>query len=221
MFSLLGKKNKAGFNNILWEAGVSFLCLFGQQGRRWCWVGRRGWAGPEAETVKPRGRRRGGWEGNTRCLIEELVSQQLMGCFCRELQGNLSWVGFLVEMSIAGDGAGWSEACGELSPSENAPKRAGVSLIYGDMVFHADTVMVNEGGLSCFLLKSGRLEDSWKNRWCFLEDCSQHPQRFIIQMQIVETFSLPVSSGSLCHEATISQSVNGAKHQWCNQCRED
>lgn len=47
-------------------------------------------AGPEAEMVKPRGRRRGGCGGNTRCLIEELVNQQLMGCFCRELQGNLS-----------------------------------------------------------------------------------------------------------------------------------
>lgn len=34
MFSLLGKKNKTGFNNVLWEAGVGFLCLFGQQGRR-------------------------------------------------------------------------------------------------------------------------------------------------------------------------------------------
>lgn len=34
MFSLLGKKNKTGFNNILQEAGVCFLWLLGQQGRR-------------------------------------------------------------------------------------------------------------------------------------------------------------------------------------------
>lgn len=61
---------------------------------------------------------------------------------------------------LLGDGAGRSEACGEQSRSENAAKRAGIILICGDMVFHAATVMVNEAGLSCFLLKSGRLEDS-------------------------------------------------------------
>lgn len=61
---------------------------------------------------------------------------------------------------LLSDGAGRSEACGEQSPSENAPKRAGIILIYGDMVFHAATVMVNEVGLSCFLLRSGRLVDS-------------------------------------------------------------
>lgn len=58
------------------------------------------------------------------------------------------------------DGAGRSEARGEQSPSENAPKRAGVILIHGDMVCYAATVMVNEVGLSCFLLQSGRLADS-------------------------------------------------------------
>lgn len=33
-------------------------------------------------------------------------------------------------------------------------------LIYGGMVFHATVVTVNEAGLSCFLLRSGRLEGS-------------------------------------------------------------
>lgn len=44
MFSLLGKKNKTGFNNILWEAGVSFLCLFldSRAGGDGGWA-RRGW----------------------------------------------------------------------------------------------------------------------------------------------------------------------------------
>lgn len=59
---------------------------------------------------------------------------------------------------LLSEGAGRSEACGEQSHSKNAPKRAGIILIYGDMVFHATTVMVNEAGLSCFLLRSGRLE---------------------------------------------------------------
>lgn len=61
---------------------------------------------------------------------------------------------------LLGDGAGRSEAREDQSPSENAPKRAGIILIYDDMVFRAATVMVNEVGLSCFLLKSGRLADS-------------------------------------------------------------
>lgn len=33
-------------------------------------------------------------------------------------------------------------------------------LVYGGMVFHATVVTVNEAGLSCFLLRSGRLEGS-------------------------------------------------------------
>lgn len=77
---------------------------------------------------------------------------------------------------LLGEGAHRSEACGEQNCSKNAPKRAGIILIYGDMVFHATTVMVNEAGLSCFLLRSGRLERiAEKTGGIFLEDCSQHP----------------------------------------------
>lgn len=68
------------FSVPVWPAGQEVM-LGGPGGDR---------AGAEGEMVKPRGRRRGDCERNTRCLIEELVSQQLMGCFCRELQGNLS-----------------------------------------------------------------------------------------------------------------------------------
>lgn len=43
MFSLLGKKNKTGFNNILWEAGVSFCAsLDSGAGGDAGWA-RRGW----------------------------------------------------------------------------------------------------------------------------------------------------------------------------------
>lgn len=61
---------------------------------------------------------------------------------------------------LLSDGADGSEARGEQSPSENAPKRAGIILICGDTIFHAATMMVNEVGLSCFLLRSGRLAES-------------------------------------------------------------
>lgn len=74
----------------------------------------------------------------------------------------------LVGMSVAhwprSDGASvelvGAEGCGERSRSESAPERAEMIFIYGDAVFHATVVTVNEAGLSCFLLESGRLENS-------------------------------------------------------------
>lgn len=63
-------------------------------------------------------------------------------------------------------------------PFKSAPKRAEMTLIYGDTVFHATAVTVNEAGLSFFLLESGRLEDSWKKKGgIFWGDCSQHPSQ--------------------------------------------
>lgn len=62
---------------------------------------RRRQAGPEAEMVKPRGRRRGGCEVSAGWLIEELVSQQLMACFCRENNRGLELSAF----------PGWDERC--------------------------------------------------------------------------------------------------------------
>lgn len=57
-------------------------------------------------------------------------------------------------------GAGRNEEFWERFLNSSASQREGIILIYGDTVFHAAVVTVNEAGLSCFLLKSGRLEDS-------------------------------------------------------------
>lgn len=61
--------------------------------------------------VKPR--RRGGCEVNTGYLIEELVSPELMTCFCREQQGPyagfVSWLGLPADLGVMEHWWSWQE----------------------------------------------------------------------------------------------------------------